>query len=951
MFTILYHQLLNFYTILSLMRCLKYILSLFLIALSPSLINAQPVASSSIDEVEESIDIRSALRESSIFKGYPMRSVGPVIMSGRVTDIAVHPDNSRIFYIGFGSGGVFKTTNSGNTFTPIFDHQDGALGVGDLEISKANADIIWVGTGENNSSRSTYAGTGIYKSEDAGKSWGFSGLRGSQHIGRIISHPNDEQTVWVASLGALYSSNKDRGVFKTTDGGNTWTNTLFINDSTGVVDLVIHPTNPDILWASSWEKDRKAWEFKESGVGSAIYKSTDGGVNWTKLTNGLPDGAHVGRIGLDVSQSNPDILYASIDNQFETKTEAEIDEMALTANDFIGMNKRDFSRLDDKDLNSYLRTNRFPTHYTAASVKKEVADNTYEPRALSDYLGDANSALFDTEINGLEVYRSNDGGEQWEMVNTYPLESVVFTYGYYFGEIRVDPNDPETIYTWGVPLLKSTDGGKTWERKADNQPVHVDHHSMWIDPSDSQHILLGNDGGLYESHDGGENFIHHNTIAVGQFYTVNVDMEKPYNIYGGLQDNGTYKGPSTSTGNRERPWTRVGGGDGMHVAANPTNSDILYYGFQYGNYSRRDLSTGETYRITPTHNLGEDRYRYNWNSPVNLSHHNPDIVYFGSQKLSRSMNEGKDWTAISPDLSNGLPNGDVPYSTLTTIAESPLSFSIIWTGTDDGNIHLTQDGGNSWTKVSNQLPQHLWVSEIHASKYHSGTAYASLNGYRWDDFNTYLYKTTDFGNTWTSIKGNLPNEVANVIVQDPVNPTILYAGLDFGSYVSFDDGNEWHYLTNMPNVASYDMIVHPRDLELVIATHGRSMWVMDVKPLHAIAERLDEDITAFKPQDIRSSDRWGNRRAQWDNPIMPDVELMYFLDSNKKDSEVEINVIDKDGNAVTSIMTQGNHGFNTFQWNLVLEQSDVEITFLPKGTYTLEFKSGRASHEVEFEVK
>ncbi len=934
------------------MRSIKYLgLILCFLYTGSQSINAQIVSPSTPSEIEVSIQQRSKLRASSIFKNYPIRSVGPVVMSGRVTDIAVHPENPRIFYIGYGSGGVFKSINSGNTMEPIFDHQDGALGVGDLEISKAKPDVIWVGTGENNSSRSTYAGTGVYKSEDAGKTWSFSGLRGTQHIGRIVSHPTDVNTVWVASLGALYSNNSDRGVFKTTDGGKTWNKTLFVNDSTGIVDLVIHPTNPDILWASSWEKDRKAWNFKESGEGSAIYKSTDGGESWAKLSKGLPSGAHVGRIGIDISQSNPDIIYAVVDNQFETKTEREIVADELTATDFTDMSKRNFLRLEDKELNAFLRSNRFPSEYTSASVKADVEANKYEPKALADYLGDANAALFNTTITGLEVYRSDNGGENWTKVQNYPLDGVVFTYGYYFGEVRVDPNDPETIYTWGVPFLKSTDGGKTWEAKANNQSVHVDHHALWIDPSDSEHILLGNDGGLYESHDGGENFIHHNTVAVGQFYSVAVDMEEPYNIYGGLQDNGTFKGPSTSTGNRERPWTRIGGGDGMHVAPNPLNPDIVYVGFQYGNYSRRNLESGETNRITPTHKLGEPRYRYNWNSPVNLSHHNPEIVYFGSQKLNRSFNEGKDWTTISPDLTNDLPNGDVPYSTLTTIAESPLSFSVIWAGTDDGNIQLTSDGGSSWTKVSDQLPKHLWVSEIHASKYDGGTAYASLNGYRWDDFTTYLYKTTDYGKTWKSIKGNLPDEVANVIVQDPVNPSILYAGLDFGSYVSFDDGKEWYYLANLPNVASYDMIVHPRDLELVIATHGRSMWVMDVKPLHTVASRLNEAITAIEPESIRYSERWGNRQTEWREPFMPEVELLYYLSRSGDQQKVTVKVIDQDSKKVAEVQISGSKGFNTYNWNLVTEKTEDSTEFLKKGTYTLEFSIGKATHEVKFEIK
>lgn len=912
---------------------------------------AQTVSPTSAQDLNASIEQRSKLAKQTLFANYPIRNVGPVVMSGRVTDIAVHPDNPRIFYIGYGSAGVFKSTNSGNTMTPVFDHAGGALGVGDLTISEADPNIIWVGTGENNSSRSTYAGSGIYKSSDNGETWEFKGLNNSQHIGRIITHPTDANTAWVASVGALYSPNSERGVFKTTDGGNSWEKTLFINDSTGVIDLAIHPTNPNILWAASWEKDRKAWNFKESGKSSAIYKSSDGGNSWTKLTNGLPQGEHVGRIGLDVSKSMPNTIYAIIDNQFETKTERDVDVNVLSMNDLTEMRKRDFLRLDDKKLNQYLRSNRFPSEYTAESVKEDVRKDKYQPRALADFLGDANAALFNTEIIGPEIYRSDDAGESWSKVNSYDLDNIFFTYGYYFGQIRVDPNDAETLYIWGVPFLKSTDGGKTWTPKAENQRVHVDHHALWINPEDSEHIILGNDGGLYESHDGGDNFIHHNSIPVGQFYSVNVDMDEPYNIYGGLQDNGTFMGPSTSTGNRSQPWTRIGGGDGMHVSPNPKNSDIVYVGSQYGNYSRRDFGSGQTNRITPRHSVGEDRYRYNWNSPINLSHHNPEIVYFGSQRLNRSLDEGKTWTAISPDLTNNLPNGDVPYSTISTIAESPISFDVIWVGTDDGNIQLTRDGGATWTNVSSSLPQKRWVSEVHASKYDEGTAFVSLNGYRYDEFKTYIYKTTDYGKTWKSIKGDLPEDVVNVIVQDPVEPSILYTGLDHGSYVSFNEGKNWHFLSTMPNVASYDMIVHPRDLELVIGTHGRSIYVMDVKPLHVVASRLDEPITAIAPETVRSSRRWGFKNVEYRDRIMPEVSLLYYIGSKNGVKEIDIEVRNSDDEVVSTLTASGSYGFNTYSWDLVTGENEGAPVFLTKGKYTLSFKNGRNSHEVEFEVK
>lgn len=949
--SILYHHCINLNEQYAVKAIKSVFTSTLFLSLLPFFSFAQSVSPSTPAEIQRSSEQRSELRETSIFKNYPVRSVGPVVMSGRVTDIAVHPDNSRIFYIGLGSGGVFKTTNSGNTMEPIFDHAGDALGIGDLAISRANPDVIWVGTGENNSSRSTYAGFGVYRSSDAGKTWNFAGLRNSQHIGRIVTHPTDENIAWVASVGALFSNNPHRGVFKTTDGGESWEKTLFINDSTGVIDLVIHPDDPNILWAAAWEKDRKAWNFKESGTGSGIYKSTDGGVSWDKLSNGLPDGAHVGRIGLDISKSNPDIIYAVIDNQYETKTKREEDSENLNLSSFVDMSKKDFLNLDNEKLNAYLKNYRFPEKHTAESVKNDVRNDKYPPKALADYVGDANAALFDTEIIGPEVYRSDNGGDSWTKVNSYDLDGVFFTYGYYFGQIRVDPNDPETIYIWGVPFLKSTDGGKTWEVKANNQSVHVDHHAMWIDPNDSEHILLGNDGGLYESHDGTDNFIHHNVIAAGQFYSVNVDMEEPYNIYGGLQDNGTYMGSSKSVPNRSEYWTGIGGGDGMHVAPNPKNPQIVYVGSQYGSYGRRDLKKGTYSRITPSHQLGEPRYRYNWNSPMNLSSHNPEIVYIGSQRLNRSFDEGKTWTAISPDLTHDLPNGDVPFSTISTIGESPLNFNLIWVGTDDGNIQLTKDGGANWTNVTGDLPQYLWVSEVHPSKYDEAVAYVSLNGYRYDNFKTYIYKTTDFGNSWKDISGNLPDEVVNVIYQDPVKPEILYVGMDHGTYISFDDGNEWHYLTGMPNVASYDLLVHPRDLELVVGTHGRSIWIADVKPLHQVADRLNEPITALKTESVRYSNRWGSRSSEYRERYMPEVSFMYFLGTDGSDQKVTVELKDEEGKKLKTFNITGNKGFNTLKWNLVISKKDNEPEFLGKGTYTLTFKNGRNSHETDFKIE
>ncbi|MGK7370411.1 MAG: VPS10 domain-containing protein [Candidatus Halalkalibacterium sp. M3_1C_030] len=931
---------------------------LTLIILGTTTANAQSVEATTTEQRSRSIEQYQQMRQNSIFREYPVRNVGPVVMSGRVTDIAVHEKRPSHFYVAYASGGVFETTNSGNTMTPIFDNQ-GSLTIGDIAISKADKNILWVGTGENNSSRSSYAGAGIYKSNDGGKNWTFSGLRGSQHIGRIITHPENQDIAWVASMGPLYSMNDVRGIYKTTNGGSSWQKTLSPPDSTGVIDLVIHPENPEILWATTWQRFRQAWNFQEAGDGSAIYKSTDGGETWQKTMKGFPEGEYVGRIGIDVSRSNPDILYAFLDNQKETKTKVEEEEeKGLTQTDFLEMNKEEFLQLDDEELEKFLRDNSFPKKYTAARVKLDVREGKYEPKALSEYLGDANAALFETDINGAEVYKSTDGGDSWQMVNEYALDNIIFTYGYYFGEVRVSPTDSDELFIMGVPALKSTDGGATWKPIAENQPVHVDHHAMWIDPADTDHILLGNDGGLYESHDGGINFIHHNVTPVGQFYTVDVDMEKPYNIYGGLQDNGVYTGPSTGSPNDNNYWERLFGGDGMHVQVDPRNSDLVYTGFQFGNYFKIDRSSNDYTRITPRHEVGEERYRYNWNTPVELSNHNADIVYFGTQKLNRSFDQGETWTPISPDLTNEKADqqkGDVPYSTLTTIAESPLNFNIIWVGTDDGNVQMTRDGGASWTNVSQNLPDHRWVSEVHASKHDEATAYVSLNGYRFDEFKTYVYKTTDYGKTWKTVKGNLPEDVTNIIIQDPEVPEILYAGLDNGTFISFDDGNNWHLLNEIPNVASYTMLVHPRDLDLVVATHGRSIFVTDVKPLHKVSKNMNKPILGIEPSQISFSNRWGSRSAPYREINEPEVSLMYWIgDQNIQQENVSITITNKNKETVKELSDEGSYGFNTFTWNLRVKDADGDDSkpeYLGKGSYTLTFEVNDNTHEVPLEVK
>lgn len=917
----------------------------------------QPTTS---EERLKAIAKHQQMREQSLFNEYPVRNVGPIVMSGRVTDIAVFPDDPSHFLVGYASGGIFESSNAGNTMNPIFDNQ-GSLTIGDLAISEADNRIIWAGTGENNSSRSSYSGAGVFKSMDGGQNWQYSGLGGTQHIGRIITHPQRADVAWVASIGALYHHNSSRGVYKTTDGGETWQKTLFINDSTGVIDLVIHPDNPEILWAAAWERERAAWNFEEGGKGSAIYKSTDGGETWRKTVRGFPQGNFVGRIGLDVSQSNPDILYAVLDNQKKTKTSLKSKaekEDELKAADFLDMGKKEFFKLDNKRLSNYLRSNGFPEKYSVQRIKRDVQEGIYKPKALAEYLGDANEALFDTEVTGAEVYRSEDGGESWTKVNTYAFEVLYYTYGYYFGEIRVNPKNPDELYLMGVPFLRSQDGGKTWKELAVNQDVHVDHHAMWINPENPSHMLLGNDGGLYQSWDKGENFIHHNVVPVGQFYSVAVDMETPYNIYGGLQDNGVFMGSSTGNPDYKEYWQRIFGGDGMHVAVDPRNSNLVYTGFQFGNYFRIDRASEDIKRITPKHDIAEPRYRYNWNTPIAMSHHNPDIIYFGSQKVTISFDQGTHWQTISPDLSNNLPNGDVPYSTLTKISESPLQFGTIWAGTDDGNIHLTKSLGEKWELVADGLPQNRWVSDLHASHHDTATAYASLTGYRYDEFRSFVYKTEDYGQSWNSLTANLPQENVNTIYEDPDVPGLLYLGTDQGAYTSWNDGQTWQLIRQVPNVAVYDVAVHPRDKELVLGTHGRSVYVMEVKPLQELAaqqeqeQQQEQQLTLFDVDDVRYSKQWGEQAAPFRDPQKPTLKILYFNATGKRtsNSPITLRVDNSDNKELFARKLDAKKGFNLVTWDLKPDQAEPN-TFLGKGTYSIILTNKNQQDSVSFEVK
>ena len=896
---------------------------------------------------------RISLEENSIVKNIQFRNIGPTVMSGRVVDFAVNPDDPSHFYVAYASGGLWETKNNGNSFNPIFDNQM-VMTIGDIEVDWEK-DIIYVGTGEKNSSRSSYSGNGIYKSSNGGKNWEYLGLDDSHHIGRIVLHPDNSDIIWVASLGHLYSENSDRGIYKSIDAGKTWNKTLFVNNRTGAIDIVIDPSNPDILYSAMWEKDRKAWDFDGSGIGSGIYKSVDGGSSWLEVsggTSGFPDTRGTGRIGLDISISNPNIIYAILDNQDRKPKDEDVSNEGLTKDSFREISEEDFLKISDKELDAFLKQNRFPRDYDAIKVKELVRNGMISPYALVEYLEDSNSMLFDTPVIGAEVYSSKDSGVTWKKVNEDELNILYFSYGYYFGEIRVDPQDPAKLYVLGVPLLKSIDFGKTWE-SIDFDNMHGDHQALWVNPNRSGHLIAGNDGGLNISYDDGENWLKYNSTSVGQFYDINVDMKTPYNVYGGFQDNGVWMGPSNyvaslrwhSSGSY--PWKSIYGGDGMQTEVDLRDNETVYTGSQFGNYSRVNTRTGERKRITPSHKLGERPYRWNWETPIYLSRHNQDILYMGSNKFHRSLDQGNNFETLSGDLTSGGIKGNVSYGTLTTIIESSIRYGLIYVGSDDGLIHVSKDGGFSWKNISGSLPEKMWVSGIYPSNFHQNRVYVSLNGYRWDNFDAMIYVSDDYGTNWSKIGHNLPKEPVNVIIEDLENEKLVYVGTDHGVYVSLDYGNKFFaFGLGLSNSPVHDLVIHPREKDLVVGTHGRSIYVAGIKYLQMLNEKiLTKNLHFFKVDKLKFNPRWGSR-GWGSNYLTPNLELVFY---SKFEGKTEI-IIYKDDEMKKLIDIDANKGLNFINYDLSVDTkekstTDNGITYLKKGDYRIEIIQGENSSE------
>lgn len=786
---------------------------------------------------------RNILDSQSLLKTVKYRNIGPSAMSGRVVDIEVNPNNNNEFYVAYASGGLWHTINNGQSLIPVFE-KEYAYSIGDIAVNWQHR-IVWVGTGESNSSRSSYSGNGIYKTANNGQTWQYQGLPETHHIGEIILHPSDTNIAWVAAIGHLFTPNKERGVYKTNDAGKNWKKVLYIDENTGVIEMDINPKNPDVLYACAWYRTRSAFNFEEGGKTSGMYKSTDGGNHWNLITtpsSGFPQGEKIGRIGIAVFAANPSILYASVDNHNNRPDTAQkkVDSNYVLAN-FRGINKIDFLLLDDKKLDSFLLKNDFPQKYTSTSVKKLVKEDSIKSTSVFDYLFNANEALFNSPVIGCEVYRSNDGGLSWKKVNSKGL-NLYNTYGYYFGKLSVAADNENKLLIMGYDIQLSVDGGKTFVAK-DKVSTHADWHACWINPTNNNHWIAGNDGGCNVTYDNGDHWFKANTPAVGQFYFITTDNAKPYNVYGGLQDNGVWYGPSTTKDSDQwnyenpYPWKRMGGGDGMQTQVDDRDNKTLYSGSQFGFYSRKNTDGGRGITIHPMHDLGKESFRYNWQTPIFLSRHNQDILYYGSNHFHRSMNKGESFETLSADLTSGKKEGDVPFGTITAISESPLKFGLIYIGTDDGNIQVSKDGGYTWTLVNKKLPSGLYVSRIRASLHKEARVYATLNGYRNDNFTPYVFMSEDYGKTWKALGSDLPAEPVNVIVEDNKFQDIIYIGTDNGIYTSFNKGKSFMNMNHqMPNVPVHDMLIQSRENELVVGTHGRSIFITKLDEVHKIFE-------------------------------------------------------------------------------------------------------------------
>jgi photosystem II stability/assembly factor-like uncharacterized protein len=931
-----------------------------------------------ITTLQAQLTQRQRLIDQSLTRDIPIKSVGPTVYSCRVTDLDVNPDDPTEFYVAYASGGLWHTKNNGQSFVPIFDHE-ASMTIGDIAVNWASREI-WVGTGEANSSRSSYAGTGVYKSNDNGKTWKHLGLPESHHISRVVLHPTNPNIAWVGALGHLYTTNKERGVYHTRDGGITWDQTLYVNDSTGIIDIQIDPQDPNTIFAAAWQRTRTAWEFVGAGAASGIYKSTDGGRVWALMNgpkSGFPNGAKIGRIGLTAGVRNgKTVVYASVDNQNAKEKKEKTKPEGLTKDSLRGMSEATYLKLSSEDKEAFLRKNEFPEKYTASVVDSLMkADTAISPLTLVEFLEDANNNLFETDFIGAEVYVSEDAGVTWQKTHGDPLEQMHFTYGYYFSNIRCDPKNADHVYLLGFLILASEDGGKTW--KSVNQGnVHVDHHALWVNDRKFGHIINGNDGGLNLSYDNGTTWSKLNSPPVGQLYTIHADMADPFNIYVGNQDNGVWVGSSDYEISRDweatgkYPYQELLGGDGMQIAVDTRDNRTVYTGYQFGNYFRVERFSGRMKAITPSHDLGERPLRFNWQTPIHLSVHNQDILYIGANKVYRSMDKGETWTTLSDDLTHGGRKGNVPFGTITSIHESKLRFGLLYVGTDDGRVWVSKDCGTAWQEISTGLEPGLWVSRIQASAHVKERVYLSLNAYRNDQFTAFCYVSDDYGAHWRRIGTELPAEPVNVIKEDPVRANLLYIGTDHNLYVSVNTGATFAVLSDsLPHTPVHDLDFHVASHSLLVGTHGRSAYNIDLTALHGMsATAYDSAYVVLGVGKLKHSKSWG-KKIPWTESKEPKLPVSLFL---KNGGTLSYTISHADGLEVASGSVETRAGVNYLQIPIVLQDnarikfekalnkaqsktdpaivltaSDDGKLYMPKAKYKIKFGN---SAEVNFEL-
>lgn len=727
---------------------------------------------------------------------------GPTNIGGRITDIEIAPLIQDTYYLGAASGGIFKTTNAGASWLPIFDDQP-FLSIGDIELSQNESDLVWVGTGEPNAGGGSlaYDGDGVYKSDDGGLTWENKGLSNVGSIGKVKLDPNNDERIYVAAMGPLFRKDNNRGVYRTTNGGNDWEQVLFVSDSTGVIDMAIHPTNGDIVYATSWERIRRPNARQYGGETSGIYRTTNGGNSWNELTNGLPTlPAQKGRISIDISKSNPNVLYAM----------------------------------------------------------------------YADAIGN---------VQG--VYKTINGGDSWAQVNSSQLVDVGFHW--WFEGIFVDPTDENTIYYLGLTVQKSTNGGSSWFNSFPD--VHVDQHALAFNPSFPGEVLLGNDGGFYKSSNDGVSSIKDLTLPITQFYRFHVDFQNPEKIYGGAQDNSTMR---TTTGNLN-DWVIINGGDGFQPLVDPTNTNVIYALSQYGNL-RKSTNNAASFFPTTTGILGSDRK--NWDTPIAFDPSNPQILYYGANRLYKSINAAGNWTAISPDLSSGPHPGNLVYGTIISISISPLNSDKIVVGTDDGNVWITQNGGSNWTKISDDLPNR-WVSKVLTDREDVNTIYVTFSGYRYGEDTGHVYKSIDNGSSWTDISTSLPDVPINSVVKDSYGN--LFLATDIGVMASGDEGVNWEILgENLPSVVVTDLHIHESSEMLYAATYGRSSYKIDLSGnilgINSLEETIGVSVYPNPARDfvnIKLNKVYQNVEVIFYDPLGRVIYSETFIDSQ---NEIKLNV-------------------------------------------------------------